>query len=126
MHIKRTMNKKQEKLRRATLSKEAPSVAYEPIPLPHRQNLSHDEMQSRVDAYCEFVRKRHTVRDFSAEAVSKSVIESCLLAAGTAPSGANHQPWHFVCISDPSVKRKIRQAAEAEEQAFYGGKAGDR
>jgi len=54
-----------------------------------------------------------------------AVIEACVLAAGSAPSGANHQPWHFACISDPDIKRQIREAAEIEERAFYGGKAGE-
>jgi nitroreductase len=53
------------------------------------------------------------------------VIETCLRAAGTAPSGANHQPWHFACVSDPGTKRAIREAAETEEREFYGGKASD-
>ena len=55
----------------------------------------------------------------------REIIEACLQAAGSAPSGANHQPWHFVCVSDSDIKRKIRVAAEEEEQAFYGGRAGD-
>ena len=53
------------------------------------------------------------------------MIEACILTAGSAPSGANHQPWHFVCVNDAMTKRSIREAAEAEERAFYGGKAGD-
>ena len=57
--------------------------------------------------------------------IDRAVIEACVLAAGSAPSGANHQPWHFACVSDPDTKRAIREAAEAEEQAFYGGRAGD-
>jgi nitroreductase len=56
--------------------------------------------------------------------VDRSVIEVCLRAAGTAPSGANHQPWHFACVSDPDTKRRIREAAEKEEREFYSGKAG--
>ncbi|CAN0590773.1 unnamed protein product, partial [Ectocarpus sp. 12 AP-2014] len=57
--------------------------------------------------------------------VSREVIEQCIRAAGTAPSGANHQPWHFVAISDPATKKKVREAAEEEEQRFYDGAAGD-
>jgi iodotyrosine deiodinase len=98
---------------------------YDPIPLPHRQKLSPEASLCRAQAYYDCIRQRHTVRDFSDEAVDRAVIETCLLAAGTAPSGANHQPWHFACVSDPGVKRAIREAAEAEERAFYGGKAGD-
>ncbi|CAI8386328.1 MAG: NADH dehydrogenase [Halieaceae bacterium] len=66
------------------------------------------------------------MRDFSDEPIDRAVIEACVLAAGSAPSGANHQPWHFACVGDPDTKRAIREAAEAEEQAFYGGRAGER
>lgn len=66
---------------------------------------------------------RRTIRDFSDKPVPRSIIEACIAAAGTAPSGANHQPWHFVAISNPKMKRKIRIAAEVEEKAFYEGKA---
>ena len=69
-------------------------------------------------------KKRRTVRHFTDEPVDRALIERCLLAAGTAPSGANHQPWHFACVSSPDIKRKIREAAEVEEREFYGGKAG--
>jgi iodotyrosine deiodinase len=55
--------------------------------------------------------------------VPRSVIEACLDAAGAAPSGANRQPWHFVAVSDPDIKRRIREAAEREEEAFYNGRA---
>ena len=98
---------------------------YDPIPLPHRQGLSPHESLQRARAYYDFIRTRHTVRHFTAEPVDRAVIEACLLAAGTAPSGANHQPWHFACVSDPGVKREIRIAAEKEEREFYAGKAGD-
>jgi len=70
------------------------------------------------------LQKRRTVRHFTDEPVDRALIERCLLAAGTAPSGANHQPWHFACVSSPDIKRKIREAAEVEEREFYGGKAG--
>lgn len=108
------------------MSHEAPGPPYEPIPLPDRFDYSPDEMQSRVDAYYDLIRKRHTVREFSEKSVSKKIIERCILAAGTAPSGANHQPWHFVCVQDAGTKHQIRVAAEEEENAFYNGKAGDR
>jgi len=67
---------------------------------------------------------RRTVRDFSTKPVPRQVIESCIEAAGGAPSGANQQPWHFVAISDCEIKRSIRLAAEEEERAFYAGRAG--
>jgi nitroreductase len=68
---------------------------------------------------------RRTVRDYQRRPVPQAVIESCILTAGSAPSGANHQPWHFVAVSDPQLKQQIRSAAEAEELAFYQGGAGD-
>ena len=98
---------------------------YDPIPLPHRLQLNDHEATEQAEAYYEFIKTRHTVRNFTSQPVPKSVIETCLRAAGTAPSGANHQPWHFVCVSDPETKKKIRDAAETEEQEFYGGKAGE-
>ncbi len=98
---------------------------YDPIPLPHRQSLSPEESLRRAQAYYAFIRQRHTVRNFTDQPVDRAVIEACLLAAGTAPSGANHQPWHFACVSDPAIKKTIREAAEQEEREFYGGKAGD-
>lgn len=67
--------------------------------------------------------RRRTVREYSDRPVPRAVIEECILAAGTAPSGANHQPWHFVVVSDPEVKARIRVAAEQEERAFYHGGA---
>jgi len=95
------------------------------IPLPHRATYSAPEMRDRARGFYDEVRKRRTVRDFSPEPVSRDVIEACLLAAGTAPNGANHQPWHFVAVSDPDTKTRIREAAEEEERAFYGGRAPD-
>ena len=98
---------------------------YDPIPLPHRQDLSPAESLARAEVYYEFIRQRHTVRHFTDEPVDRAVIEACVRAAGTAPSGANHQPWHFACVSDAAIKREIRLAAEKEEREFYAGKAGD-
>ena len=98
---------------------------YEPVPLDPPARLSEEDLRTASQSYLDFIRRRRTVRDFSDETVEREVIEACVLAAGSAPSGANHQPWHFVCISDPATKRAIRQAAEAEEEAFYSGKAGE-
>jgi len=67
--------------------------------------------------------RRRTVRDFSERPVPRQLIEDCVMAAGTAPSGANQQPWTFVCIGDPDAKRRIRLAAEEEERDFYAGRA---
>jgi nitroreductase len=100
-------------------------MSAEYVPLEGYETLSETEMHARAKAVLETLRMRRTIRDFSDKAVPRELIETCIKAAGTAPSGANHQPWHFVAISDPETKRKIRIAAEAEEAEFYGGKAPD-
>jgi nitroreductase len=74
--------------------------------------------------FFEVMDQRRSVRFFSDRPVEREVIEWAVRAAGTAPSGANKQPWRFVCVSDPALKRKIREAAEAEEREFYGRRAG--
>jgi len=99
--------------------------AYVPVPLPDYLELPANEMQANAEAFYDFIRKRHTVRDFSSRPVPRAIIETCLRAAGTAPNGANHQPWHFSVIGNRDVKARIRAAAEEEEQAFYAGKAGE-
>ncbi|MCP5372868.1 MAG: nitroreductase family protein [Hyphomicrobiales bacterium] len=83
------------------------------------------EMRARMAAFLDDVRRRRTVRDFSDRPVPRDLIETAIRSAGTAPSGANQQPWHFVAVADPAVKRRIRLAAEEEERAFYAGRAGD-
>ncbi|MEE8147323.1 MAG: nitroreductase family protein [Longimicrobiales bacterium] len=93
------------------------------IPLPGYEELPVDEMRARARAFYEELRRRRTVRHFSDRPVPRDIIESCLLAAGSAPNGANRQPWHFVVVSAPDVKAVIRNAAEEEEAAFYGGRA---
>jgi len=93
------------------------------VPLPHYREYSVEEMKERAAAFYEDIRRRRTVREFSDRPVPTEIIEHCLLAAGTAPNGANLQPWHFVAVSDPEIKRKIRQAAEEEEHQFYSGRA---
>lgn len=82
-----------------------------------------EEMLERAEAFRREVRRRRTVREFSPRMVSRTVIEECLMAAGSAPSGANMQPWHFAVVADPGVKRRIRTAAEAEEYEFYHNRA---
>ncbi len=101
------------------------ALSYDPIPLPDRCEISDDQMQQAALAFHGKMRQRHTVRDFSARHVEKTVIETCLRTAGTAPSGANHQPWHFAAISDAALKQQIREEAEEEERRFYAGGAGD-
>ncbi len=98
---------------------------YQEINLPDRQDLSDEDMLQASTSYYELMQRRHTVRAYSDRPVPREVIEQCLLAAGTAPSGANHQPWHFACVSDPGMKSKIREAAEHEERLFYDGRAGE-
>jgi len=89
------------------------------------QSLPEAEMQERATAFYEQLRRRRSVRDYSDRAVPPEVIENCLRAAGTAPSGANKQPWHFAVIRDPDVKQRIREAAEEEERAFYSQRASE-
>jgi nitroreductase len=83
------------------------------------------EMKSRSADFFHFMAKRHSTRDFSDKPVPLEVIRHCLATAGRAPSGANQQPWHFVVVTDPVVKHKIRLAAEEEERAFYNSRASD-
>jgi iodotyrosine deiodinase len=114
------------KIRGDSMSKVfTPDADYDPIPFPDRQNNSDAEMVKRSEAFLAQIKKRHSTREFSTQPIPKEVIENCLQAAGTAPSGANHQPWHFCVVENPNLKKKIREAAEVEEQAFYGGRAAD-
>ena len=85
--------------------------------------LPEDAMRDRAREFYEDVKRRRTVRDFSDRAVPREIIENAIRAAGTAPSGANHQPWHFVAIQPGEIRKQLREAAEAEEKAFYEGKA---
>lgn len=93
------------------------------VPLSGYRELPPEEMQRRATAFHDEVQRRRTVRQFSDRAVSRELIETCLRAAGTAPSGANLQPWQFVAVADAAVKRRIREAAEAEEREFYEHRA---
>lgn len=93
------------------------------IPLPHYREYPIEEMKRRAADFYADMRRRRTVRQFSDRPVPREIIEDCLRAAGTAPSGANLQPWHFVVVSDPSIKKQIREAAEEEERAFYRERA---
>ncbi len=89
------------------------------IPLPAYREYPADEMLRRSREFASEMQRRRTVRQFSDRAVDRAVIESCLEAAGTAPSGAHQQPWHFAVVSDLAVKQAIREGAEAEEREFY-------
>ncbi len=92
------------------------------VPLEFRE-YPPEEMLRRAEAFYAEARQRRTVREFSDRPVPRALIETCLLTAGTAPNGANLQPWHFVAVADPAIKRQIREAAEAEEREFYSGRA---
>lgn len=100
-------------------------VSYLPLPLPDRVQMDGDAALAAAEAFRDYMKKRHSVRQYSARAVPEEVITACIQAAGTAPSGANHQPWHFVAIADPDMKARIRAGAEDEERAFYSGGGGD-
>jgi len=93
------------------------------IPLSKYQELTPDEMRREAKGFLAKMRCRRTVREISDRPVPKDVIEDCILAAGTAPNGANRQPWRFVMVGDPEIKSRIREAAEQEERKFYREKA---
>ena len=98
---------------------------YSPIPLPDYKQTSDKASQMASLVFLEFMKKRHSVRHYDQRSVSRVVIENAIETAGRAPSGANQQPWHFVAIQDSDMKAHIREAAEAEEEAFYAGGGGD-
>ncbi len=93
------------------------------VPLETYQEYSPDEMARRASEFYQEANRRRTVRAFSDRPVPRAIIEDCILTAGTAPSGAHLQPWRFVVVSDPSVKHRIRIAAEQEEHDFYAHRA---
>lgn len=95
---------------------------YPSIPLAYKE-YPPEEMRRRVRAIYENLDRRRSVREFSDRPVPRDIIETALRAAGTAPSGANLQPWHFVVISGAGTRRRIRLAAEAEEREFYAHRA---
>lgn len=94
------------------------------VPLTGYDVVPEVEMQARARDFHKKMSARRSVRDFSDRPVPREIIEDCIRAAGTAPSGANHQPWYFACVGSAKAKLEIREAAEAEERAFYEGKAG--
>lgn len=100
-------------------------MSEEHVPLTGYPPVSDAEMSQRASDMLAMLRTRRTIRDFSEKAVPQEVIETAIKAAATAPNGANQQPWHFAAISNAEMKRKIREAAEEEERAFYGGRASD-
>ncbi|TNE36699.1 MAG: nitroreductase family protein [Alphaproteobacteria bacterium] len=94
-------------------------------PLKGYDELTNAQRVSRAEHFSKAMENRRTVRDFSDKPVPREIIDCAIRTAGLAPNGANMQPWHFVVVSDPEIKAKIRAAAEEEERAFYGGKASD-
>jgi iodotyrosine deiodinase len=84
-----------------------------------------EEMRLRSENFYLDIKRRHSIRNFSDRPVPKDIIENCLKAAATAPSGANHQPWHFVAVHSSDIKKKIREQAEFHERGFYEGRAGE-
>ncbi|MFG0283331.1 MAG: nitroreductase family protein [Phycisphaerales bacterium JB039] len=97
-----------------------------PPDLPHKPYQPWDPQRPALEAaraFYDVMRRRRSVRMFSERPVAQEVIEQLILAAGTAPSGAHKQPWRFVAVSDPALKRRIREAAEAEEREFYTRRA---
>ena len=93
------------------------------IPIPKLPRHTADEMQLRSSKFFKSLSLRRTIRDFSDKFIEREIIENCIKVAGSAPSGANMQPWHFVLISDPAIKKQIRIAAEKEEKEFYNKRA---
>ena len=98
---------------------------YPTVPLNKYREYTLEEMRDRLDEFYADIDRRRTVRDFSDRPVPRDIIEKALKAANTAPSGANLQPWHFAVVSGPETKRKIREAAEAEEREFYAHRASE-
>jgi iodotyrosine deiodinase len=100
-----------------------PHAPFAQEPLPAYREYAPAEMVERARHYYREMRRRRSVRDFDSRPVPREVIEQCLLAAGTAPSGANQQPWFFSVITDPEHKQRVRAAAEVEERSFYEERA---
>lgn len=93
------------------------------LPLRSYEQFPAEKMAQRATEFYGWMNQRRTVRQFSDRPVDRAIIEKCILAAGTAPSGANLQPWQFVAVSDPEIKRRIRIDAESEEREFYSHRA---
>jgi len=93
------------------------------VPLTTYREYPEAEMIERAREFYAEIRRRRTIRVFSDRPVPREIIEQALLAAGTAPNGANRQPWHFAVVESAEIKRQVREAAEQEEQEFYNGRA---
>ncbi len=97
---------------------------FRPLQTANREDAGH-EMQLRAGAFSDEMQRRRSVRHFSPRSLPNGLLETCLRAALSAPSGANLQPWHYAVVTDPQVKRRIRQVAEEQERSFYSGRASD-
>jgi len=95
------------------------------IPLSDFTEYPQDVMLKKATENYENIKRRHSIRSFSDRPVPKEIIKTCIKAAATAPSGANHQPWHFVAIHSADIKKQIRIEAENLEKSFYEGRAGE-
>jgi iodotyrosine deiodinase len=95
-------------------------MSHEPLRFERRDEA---EMRQRAQSFWALMRERRSVRAFSDRPVPRDIIEHAIQTAGSAPNGANQQPWHFAVVGDAKIKHEIREAAEAEERAFYGGRA---
>ena len=99
-------------------------MTHDAVP-PNFTELPEADMRARARAFYEAMKTRRTIRDFSDRPVPRDIIETAILTAGTAPNGANHQPWWFTVLGQGPLRTRLREAAEAEERAFYAGKAGE-
>lgn len=100
----------------------AKTYSFIPLEFEHQPESS---LVERSGQFLQMMKARRTVRDFSSSSVPESVIANAIAVAGRAPSGANMQPWHFVAVSNPQIKSKIREAAEKEERELYDHRASD-
>lgn len=100
-------------------------TSYPTIPHDQDRDLPIEKMRRRLNEFYEDINRRRTVREFSDKPVPRDIIETALKVANTAPSGANLQPWHFVVVSGPRTKKRIREAAEIEEREFYDHRASE-
>ena len=96
---------------------------YKFLPLSTYQEYPPEEMKARAKEFYAEMKRRRTIREFSTKSVAREIIENCLMTDGTAPNGANMQPWHFVVVSDAKIKKKIRVEAEIVEKDFYENRA---
>lgn len=101
------------------------NTRYEPVALPAQAPLRPDDAKRQANDFLTQMSQRHSIRDYADKDVDEELIHTAIMTAARAPSGANQQPWHFVAIRNAKMKQKIREAAEAEETAFYDGGGGD-